>query len=417
MRKGALVAYILIGLFGGALGQGDNEQETRRVAYAAKVAEMIHIYDGQLFGKWICLGSPERFRTALMRPDLRIVVTGSGSDAQYIPNSRVLEIPAEPATYLRSISSSHPNSGLLWHETIHVMSHDHQTGRATPPAPFRSFPPTIADPKEGIDAARDHYYIEWAENAMEGLIWLVRLENKLRAGGTAVPPPDAANETRGCWQNFLKSYNSSKSHAVPNDKERKELEVMTGFHVDANEILSGYLALGYPLEYFGDYATDPEIWALFPGADELVAQGLKTSQARNPMEKLSVTFIRSWVDGPPGRNCTVQLTVFGSIEVSRAFWNAAVRSPLATPVPDIGEEALLFKDNGQPHYVVARFWNCHLLHADEMIQSGAPGVPPTIVRSMPSAGVMRRMLHRIEKRGSPPFVPGLLTAVPAPTAP
>jgi hypothetical protein len=351
------------------------EQEKLKSDYLLKVSQFIHNYDKQMFAKWITIGKTSKFRERLNQDAVRILVKPDlGDPAEYRPGSQTIVIKANPAEFTFSLQSTGKSSLLLWHEAIHAISHGHQNGAIQPSHPFKGVPQNLAPDAKGnvtnigkAEGMIDHYYINWAESCIGGLPFLVRLEKILLENGKTKPSPEVKTLSQRNWRGFLKSYNSSIYGELPGDKERKELEDMTGFHCDANEVLSGYLNLGYPMEYFGDYITDAQVWKLFPTSEQLGITGANISTDMNLLKTLCKSYSKKWCIGPPGRNCTIHLSLYGSPEISKVVWDGVYKSigSRMTAVPGVGEAAFVVKHaDGQVSHAIARQGNAQVMMTD-----------------------------------------------------
>ncbi len=399
------------------------EQEKLKSDYMLRVSQFIHNYDKQMFAKWIKLGDTAKFRARLNQDSVSISVKPNlGDPAEYRTRSQTIVIKLPPSEFAFSISSNDNSSLLLWHEAIHAISHGHQNGEIQPSHPFKSAPVDLAPDTKGkvtdIDSAEgkiDHFYINWAESCIGGLPYLVRLEKILTENGKDKPSDEVKKLSRQNWQGFVKACNFSIYSELPDDKERKELENMIGFHCDEDEVLNGYLGLGYPMEYFGDYVTDEQVWKLFPTDEQVGISDAKVSTDKNKLENLYVNYVKKWCIGPPGRNCTIHLTLYGSADISKAVWDAVhktIGDGKMTAVPDVGDEAFLVNNaDGQLSHVIARMGNAHVLMTDIDVIGDDKNPVKDVKRRAVNWNYVKRIFLNIEAMQIPPIPAGVETSL------
>lgn len=398
------------------------EQEKLKSDYLLKVSRFIHNYDKQMFAKWIKIGKTAKFRARLNQDAVSILIEPSlGDPAEYRPSSQAIVIKSPPGEFTFSIQSTGKSSLLLWHEAIHAISHGHQNGAIKPSHPFKGVPGDLAPDAKGnvtaigkAEGKIDHYYINWAESCIGGLPFLVRLEKILVKNGKDKPSDDVKKLSRKNWQFFLKACNTSIYGELPGDKERKELESMTGFHCDANEVLSGYLTLGYPMEYFGDYITDAQVWKLFPTSKQVGINGAKVTTHKTRLKNLSKNYSKKWCVGPPGRNCTIHLSLYGSAEISKVVWDAVCKmlGSKKIAMPGVGDAAFIIKNaDGQVHHVIARFGNAQVMMTDVNVIGDADNPVKAVKTRAFNWNYVKRIFMNIKALDIPPVPAGVETSM------
>jgi len=398
------------------------QQRQWKSDYLLRVSQFIHGYDKQqMFAKWIRFGKTAKFRERLNQANVSIAVEPGLHDiAEYRTGPQTIVIKSPPAEFGFSLQSTGKSSLLLWHEAIHAISHGHQVGAITPSHPLRGAPAALAPTAQGkitaigkAEGMIDHYYINWAESCAAATKYLIRLETILKQNGKEKPTGRVKDLAQKNWKAFVRDCNFSIFGQVPDDKERKELETMIGFHCDPAEVLNGYLGLGYPMEYFGDYVTDDQVWALFPTAAHVGAVGLKVGKDKNMMDNLAAIYVKSWGSGTSGRNCAIHLTLFGSPEISTIVWDAmrkAIRYKM-TAIPGVGEAAYLYhrgQRNGD--HGVAKFWNAHILIVDLDIVKESEKGPISVRKRAINWNLAKRIFMNMEAMGVPPVPAGVETS-------
>ena len=409
--------------------KGDLAQEQLKSDYLLAVSKMVHLSKTKqwMFHDWMCVGDMAKFRARLNQPSVKIKIDPSiDAAAQYDPRTETITLCQTPGSFAIAYDSSPGSSCLLWHEAIHAISHGHEIGAIQPSCPFQSVPSDIASTPDGrlkvknsddqivsmgsierflpsgqakalatANEAIDHLYINWAECCLASTQYLVQIEKYLSSHGRNLPPAEVTNKTQVWWRKFVEGCNSSFLQDVANREEREELERMIGFRCDPAEILSGYLSLGYPLEYFGGFAIDEQIWSIFPSGEQIGMQGVQCSKAKNPLSGLSVTYIMTWKDGPPGRCCSIHLTLYGSQEIAQEMWKGIRQTMRYEPIliPRVGNEAFLVKhsENSTGDYAIALVQNAHILVTDQVID-----IEPVQITTRPiDWNIVKRMFLKI----------------------
>jgi len=223
-----------------------DQQEQYRNTLLAKISQFIHQYDNYLFGSWISLGDITPFRKRINDGQIQIYIdkdyleNGGGAVAAYVEKyvwkyvytiyDQDIILAAPPSTF--SIDDSTNQSGTLWHEAIHAISHGLQLAGTSP---------LTAD---------DHTYIGWAESCIEGLFHMTKFEKFVQEGGLIDPPDDISKKARIRWKQFIKNCSESVYGTLPTKAQKAEFKTMIGFYVDPITIKKKYLDLGVPREYF-----------------------------------------------------------------------------------------------------------------------------------------------------------------------
>lgn len=387
-----------------------------------RISQFIYGYkDKQMFYKWMCFGKTDAFRKRLNQPTVSISVSpGLDSMAEYRTGSQTIVLRNPPKKFVYSLGTAGDSSFLLWHETIHAISHGHQVGAIKPAKPFKSAPKNIAPTAGGAvkaigkaEGMIDHYYINWAESCVGATKFLVRLEKILKANGKTKPTDKVKTLSQKNWKAFVRDCNFSIYGQVPDKKERKELEDMIGFRCDPAEVLNGYLSLGYPMEYFGPYATDTQIWKLFPTGAQVGMAGVKPLKEKTISDNLSVSYVKSWAIKPSGRRLGIHLTLYGSKEINTFVWDAfrKVIRYKSTSVPGVGDTAVLY-DRGanNAYHGHAKFWNAGVLIVDMDILMPEKG-PISLRRRAINWNLAKRIFINMEAMGFPPVPVGVETSM------
>ena len=418
-------------------------QAKLKAEYMRRLTEFTQGYDkDHLFAKWICMGKPAKFRARLMQDALTINVDPNvAACASYNPKTQVLTIQHPPMAFGFSVLSSGTSSLLLWHEAAHAISHGHQIGAIKPSRPFKGIAKKTAMTAAGnlpaesgvgtvgsmtssgnekyvawAEEAVDHLYLEWVERCMESTNILIMLERVLKDNGKAKPATDVKARTQRLWRRFVERANSSGFGQVPNDDERKELEAMTGFRFDPNEILSGYLGLGYPMEYFGEFVTDAQVWKLFPTAQQLGTVGMKVHRSATNLGNLSRNYVLCYKEMPTGRVLTIHLSLYGSTEISKTVWTSLAKLPGSgkrRPVTGLGEQAYTLRPGAtDATRLHARFWNASALMTDAMLSGNISKGTFKFTPRAPRPQILKKLFVNIESLGMTPIPPGVITAIP-----
>jgi hypothetical protein len=382
------------------------------------VSKLVHHWDGQrMFADWIKLGDSVKFNQRLNQVTIEID-PGIDSVAQYSPGSETITIKVDPTDFFFGTTSSGNSFVILWHEAIHSISHGHQLGKIKPSTPFKGAPAMlVTDSQKSVtkigvaEEAIDHLYMNWAEGCIAALPMLEKLEDHLKANGKKAPPPDVKAKTQKLWSMFVKRCNASGFGQLPDEAERKELEQMTGFHFDTNEILNGYLSLGYSQEYFSENVTDEQIWKLFPTSEQIGMPGVVPSKKKSSVGILSMTYSKTWQQGPPGRTCCIQLTLYGSDQISKAVWNKGSWPGSPVKVPGVGSGALsVDRGSTNSYFAIAYFRNAHVLMTDLVAEQPSGG--PFVIKRLPiNWNYCRWVFRNMEALPVTPIPSGVATTV------
>jgi len=222
---------------------------------------------------WLTLGKLEKFRTRIYKDDLQIFVDpahlGTACAAYDVGNILIdydndLILLHEPELFEYTIESHGKTAFLLWHEMVHAISHGHQENRMSPSVPLPGWSSGLSFAEE---EKLDHYYLEWAENFfLYGISALGLFESGLvKLDKGKVPGNQVLRGMQFRWKKIITIINTRYDpkgfdgvNDVPDSTERLAFEQMTGYSVDEERLLKGYLAEGYRSEPFGLVATFTE---------------------------------------------------------------------------------------------------------------------------------------------------------------
>ena len=420
-HTGRCLTALLVLATAGATAWGQADEQTRRkTATLHRIAKFVHQYDKHLFSKWICLGKMAKFRERINHAAVGVFVDTAYNDKQgasacYVVfygtrragvtlrtiYSEDLVLRFAPERYEPVASHNETSAMVLWHEMTHAISHGHQLKAITPSRP-------LSNPD-------DEFYVEWMEDCViNGIPPLTRFEKILKDNGKK-PSPEAIAKSRRMWKHFLKMVETPRPQqkSVPTPKQRKELEQITGFRIDPNDIAGGYLALGYPPEYFGEFVTDAEAYALFPSAADLGTSGLEASREKTKLDDVFVGYMKYWKAGPPGRSCSIELSLYGSPKLARIVWDAVKPTwRKATPLAGLGDEAYLIRRGSSTRHMLVLVRNAHLLYLDHMVVGDLKSGPISIKPLPLNNAAIKKMIANIEAREMPPIPQGVMTAMP-----
>lgn len=368
------------------VSKGSKSLDQLRIDYLSQVSRLTHYWDKKrMFANWIKLAEMSKFRQRIYQ--ITIAVNPKiDAVAMYQPFWETITLKDDPADYHYDTVGSGTSWVVLWHEAIHAISHGHENGSLSPPRPFQGAPVSLGthagNKKETeIDSALeaiDHLYIGWAENCITAIPFLERIEDIMKANGKDTPPEDVQKKSQELWAKVLEAANYSVYGELPNERERKELEDMTGFRFDVNEILNGYLSLDYPIEYFVSSMTDDQIWALFPTSAQVGMEGVKPKLDKSKSDNLSATYTKGWGVGISGRHCVIHLTLYGSDEISREVWNALRGTVKGETVKNVGDDAYIMDLGSDNSYrAVARFRNASVMMTDCIFNQTSDGIKVT----------------------------------------
>lgn len=336
----------------------------------------------------------------------------------YQPFWERITLKDDPANYYYDTVGAGKSWVVLWHEAIHAISHGHQNGSITPSSPFKGAPASLStNASQGVkdidtaDEAIDHLYIEWAENCIGAMPLLEKVEDILKAHGKEPPTDDVKAQSQKLWTQFNDRVSGSGQDQLPDEGERKELEEMTGFHFDVNEILNGYLSLGYPIEYFVGNMTDDQIWALFPTSAQIGMDGVQASREKSKLDELSGVYLKGWSVGKSGRVCNINLTLYGSDEISKTIWDAIRGTVKGETAKNVGDDSYIMdKGPSNSYRAVARFRNVHVFMTDCVINQPEGG-PITITRLPVNWNYVKWIFKNMETLGVTPVPAGVETSI------
>ncbi len=395
-------------------------QDQIRSDYLVRISRLIHHWDGKrMFAKWIKLGKMVKFNKRINQIEIDINPNIT-SEAQYDTRPQVITLKADPSEYYYDTTSANKSYVILWHEAIHAISHGHQNGSIMPSRPFKSAPSMlVTNSKQKVkdigtaEEAIDHLYINWAEGCIAGLPMLEKLENILMSNGKKIPTGAVKVKSQKLWKMFLDRTNSSDFGQLPDEKEQKELEKMIGFHFDTNEILNGYLSLGYPIEYFGEYITDDQVWKLFPNDDQVGMTGAQVGMDKSKSDKLSSVYIKSWTDGSSGRQCAIHLTLSGSDEISKTVWNTlhSNHNSKFKNILGVGDSAYILNlGPGSSYRALAQFRNASVMMVNMIVKKPKKGAI-TIKRLPVNWNYIKWIFKNMEALHTTPVPAGVETSI------
>ena len=251
------------------------EQAAREEAVLKGVDVVLTKFDNYIFRQkgWITIGDLSKFRERLEQDDVQTFIDSEtlkkeNALAMYVlrywspsyANDLVLQI--EPSDFDPDINNNEGSNSilLLWHEMVHAISHGHQIGKMNPSRPFHDWSPGMSDAEA---EAVDHRYTSFANNMLcTGLRVLGTFEDSLVKLDRDKPPAsDAVLVAQKRWRKVLFCNNTRFDFKSPSAREfisstdRASFKQMTGYDIDEQNLITGYLAEGYRSEPFGLVAT------------------------------------------------------------------------------------------------------------------------------------------------------------------
>jgi len=210
-----------------------------------QISRYLQQYNQYQFNQWISLGDMLRFRDRAYTNDFKVNIVDdlNGDVARYyvLPiigsDGGYIELTKEPNEM--SDSSDDP-----WHEMIHAIND------------------TSATPFQLDNNIDNHSHIEWAVDVIKSALGsngLAGFEEYASANlgkpTDQLDPPSGirtiAERARTRWTNFLANMDPANYTAREVTQAHvDELKVLIGFEVDPEKIKQGYLAAGYPREFF-----------------------------------------------------------------------------------------------------------------------------------------------------------------------
>lgn len=247
------------------------EQTVRERAVLDGVNVVLQKFDGSIFRQkgWITIGDISRFRERLEQDDVQtfidpVLLKQQDALAMYVlrwrnPDySHDLVLQIEPKDFDPDINNNVDSNSilLLWHEMIHAISHGHQLDLMNPSRPFSDWHNGMSDTEAELV---DHKFTGYGNNMLcNGLPVLVMFEDMLiKLDRVKQPTSTDLRRTQGKWRRFLYSnytrfdFPAAGSRQLFSSSDRAEFKNMTGYDIDEEKLIKGYLSEGYRSEPFG----------------------------------------------------------------------------------------------------------------------------------------------------------------------